>query len=92
MEWDEYYEKCGEWSDSTKISKISQISSFGSHSEVWEIAQDYMDGKAAGRLIKKAMINDVHFTGEEIVDMIMYVETDIINRALETAVTPLNSD
>lgn len=92
MTWDEYYDKCGEWATSTQISRISQISDFGSSDEVWQVAQDYMDGKAASRLIKKAVAAGVHFTGEEIEEMLYYVDMDCANRALRSAAFPLTED
>lgn len=92
MTWDEYYDKCGEWATSTQISRISQISDFGSSYEVWQVAQDYMDGKAASRLIKKAVAAGVRFTGEEIEEMLYYVDMDCANRALQSAAFPLTED
>ena len=92
MTWDEYYDKCGEWATSTQINRIPQISSFGPHEQVWEIAQDYIDGEGAARLIRKAVINDVHFAGEEIEEMIYYVDPDVVNRALQSAAFPLTED
>ena len=47
MDWDTYYEKFYDWATSTQISRMSSLTSFGASSEVAEIAQEYMDEKAA---------------------------------------------
>ncbi|NCC02071.1 MAG: hypothetical protein EOM34_15625 [Clostridia bacterium] len=92
MTWEEYYDKFYDWATSTQIQKISQISSFGASDEVWEVAENLFDGKAATRLIKKALINDVRFTCEEIEQMIYYIDTDVINRAFQNVKLPLTED
>lgn len=53
MDWDQYYEKFYDWTTSTQISQMSSLTSYGASSEVAEVAQEYMDEKAASRLIKK---------------------------------------
>ena len=52
MDWDQYYEKFYDWATSTQISRMSSLTSYGASSEVAEVAQEYMDEKAASRLIK----------------------------------------
>lgn len=52
MDWDSYYEKFYDWATSTQIKKMSSLTSFGASAEVSEVAQEYMDEKAASRLIK----------------------------------------
>ena len=69
MTWEEFYEKFYEWADSTQVSRISQLTTFGSHEQVAEIIQMYCDEKAASRLAKKAMAAGVRFTPAEIVEM-----------------------
>ena len=55
MDWNTYYEKFYDWATSTQISRMSSLTSFGASSEVAEVAQEYMDEKAASRLIKKRL-------------------------------------
>lgn len=92
MTWNEYYDKCSDWAISTQVSKISQLTDFGPSDQVWEIAQDYMDGKAASRLIRKAVAAGVHFTGEEIEEMLYYADMDSVNQAVKAAALPLTED
>ena len=47
MDWDSYYEKFYDWATSTQIKKMSSLTSFGASAEVSEVAQEYMDEKAA---------------------------------------------
>ena len=70
MDWDQYYEKFYDWATSTQISRMSSLTSYGASSEVAEVAQEYMDEKAASRLIKKAVAYGVQFTPEEIYDLL----------------------
>ena len=50
------------------------------------------DGKAASRLIRKAVAAGVHFTGEEIEEMIYYADMDSVNQAVKAAALPLTED
>ena len=65
MDWDSYYEKFYDWATSTQIKKMSSLTSFGASAEVSEVAQEYMDEKAASRLIKKAVAYGVQFTPDD---------------------------
>ena len=89
MTWKEYYDRYLDWADSTQVSRISQITTFGDPSQIWEVAQNYLDVKAANRLIKKAVMNGVQFTGEQLTDMLYYVDIEVVNQALKSAALPL---
>lgn len=92
MTWDEFYDKFYDWAPGTQIKKISQLSSFGSPEEVWEVAENLDDGAVATRFIKKALINDVRFTAKEIDQMIGSIDDEVVNRALQSAVLPFTED
>ena len=85
MDWDSYYEKFYEWATSTQIKKMSSLTSFGASAEVAEVAQEYMDEKAASRLIKKAVANGVQFTPDEIYDLSGCCDTSAMNELLKSA-------
>lgn len=85
MDWDTYYEKFYEWSTSTQISRMSSLTSFGTSSEVAEVAQEYMDEKAASRLVKKAVSSGVQFTPEEIYALSGCCDTSAMNELLKSA-------
>lgn len=85
MDWETYYEKFYDWATSTQISRISSLTSYGASSEVAEVAQEYMDEKAASRLIKKAVAYGVQFTPEEIYDLSGCCNTEAMNALLESA-------
>lgn len=74
-----------EWADSTQVSRISQLTSFGSHEQIAEIIQMYSDEKAASRLAKKAMAAGVRFTPAEIEEMQIYVNKDCLNQMVKAA-------
>ena len=92
MTWKEYYDRYLDWADSTQVSRISQITTFGDPSQIWEVAQNYLDVKAANRLIKKAVMNGVQFTGEQLTDMLYYVDIEVVNQALKSAALPLSEE
>ena len=85
MDWDQYYEKFYDWTTSTRISRMSSLTSYGASSEVAEVAQEYMDEKAASRLIKKAVAYGVQFTPEEIYDLSGCCNTEAMNVLLDSS-------
>lgn len=85
MTWEEFYDKFYEWADSTQVSRISQLTMFGSHEQVAEIVQMYCDEKAASRLAKKAIAAGVRFTPAEIVEMQGSVTKNCMNQLVTTA-------
>lgn len=85
MDWNTYYEKFYDWATSTQISRMSSLTSFGTSSEVAEVAQEYMDEKAASRLVKKAVAYGVQFTPEEIYDLSGCCDTSAMNELLKSA-------
>ena len=85
MDWDQYYEKFYDWTTSTQISRMSSLTSYGASSEVAEVAQEYMDEKAASRLIKKAVAYGVQFTPDEIYDLSGCCNTEAMNALLDSS-------
>ena len=70
MKWDQYYERFYDWSESTQINRISSLTDFGASEEVADVIQSFMNGKAASRLVKKALEHGVEFSAQEVMDMI----------------------
>lgn len=64
---------------------MSSLTSYGASSEVAEVAQEYMDEKAASRLIKKAVAYGVQFTPEEIYDLSGCCNTEAMNVLLDSS-------
>lgn len=92
MDWETYYEKFYDWATSTQISRMSFLTSYGDSSEVAEVAQEYMDEKAASRLIKKAVAYGVQFTPEEIYDLSGCCDTSAMNALLEASQCKFNRE
>ncbi len=40
MKWEDYYDRFGNWAESTQISRISSLTDFTSSAEVVEIANE----------------------------------------------------
>lgn len=64
---------------------MSSLTSYGASSEIAEVAQEYMDEKAASRLIKKAVAYGVQFTPEEIFDLSGCCNTEAMNALLDSS-------
>ena len=73
MTWEIFYEKCGDWSESTQIKHISSLTDFGSSDEICD-AVGYMSEKAATKLVRKAIAAGVVFSAENLEELDFYVE------------------
>lgn len=85
MDWDTYYERFYDWAESTQISRISSLTSFGSSEEVTEVAQAIFNEKASSRLIKKAVAAGVKFSAEEIMDLACSCDDDAMTLMVATS-------
>lgn len=92
MTWEDFYEKFYEWSESTQISRISNLTDFGSSSEVFDIALEFSDPKITTRFLKKAIKAGVKFSGEEIVNMIDNVTEEFIPTLVTSNSAPYTID
>lgn len=79
MTWEEYYDRFYDWANSTQISRISKLTSFGSADEICEVAMELSDERAATRLIKKAVSAGVAFNAEQIIDLMDALNEDGMN-------------
>ena len=69
MDWKTYYDRFGDWEESTQLRHLSSLTDFGPSSEVCELANDFFEEKSATRLIKKALAAGVRFTAEELLEL-----------------------
>ena len=92
MTWEVYYGRFYNWADSTQITNISKLTSFGPSFEVCEIALALVDEIAATRLIKKALAAGVRFTSEEVIELDCCVDEELIPMLATTASTPFSAD
>lgn len=69
MKWAYYYERFWDWSESTRIARISTLTDFDASGEVEEIAFSLHDEQAASRLVRRAIRMGVRFTPDEIIDL-----------------------
>lgn len=84
MSWDEYYERCGGWSESTQIANISKLDNFGSHDEVCDLACSFCDEKGTSRMIRKALKFGVKFDADDLYEIHSWVDNKLFNEALKT--------
>ena len=92
MTWAEYYDKFYDWSESTRISRLSSLTDFGSSSEICEIAQDLFEDKLAQRLIKKALAAGIRFQPDDIMDISILMDKPTLSKLVETSAVPLNRE
>ncbi len=92
MTWDEYYDQFYDWAESTQISKMSQLTSFGPSDEVYEIAMCFNDEKVVSRLIRKAISAGVKFTADEIQELVYCVSDDVIPTLVRSNRTPYTEE
>ena len=92
MTWETFYDRFYEWADSTQISNISKLESFGPSSEVCEIALAYVDEKAATRLVKKALAAGVRFSPSEVVELDGCISEMIFPELAKTTSAPFTAD
>lgn len=84
MEWVDYYDRFYDWAESTQISRISGLTGFDSSAEVAEIVCNIFDSNAASRLVRKAMSEGVTFTADEVIEMLDFLNDDIIGEVVKT--------
>lgn len=85
MTWKEYYADFYEWANSTQISRISQLTSFGSPDEIAEVAVELMDEAAATRLVKKAVAAGVSFSAENCITLMDALSEDGMNSVVKSS-------
>lgn len=84
MQWDEYYEKIGDWATSTAVSRMSQLESFGPPEEIIDAITDisFDDEKGATRLLKKATAAGVKFSGEQLSEIFLCCDEEALMDAV----------
>ena len=89
MTWDEYYSRLYDWAESTQISRISSIEDFSDAEghEVVEVAMSFLNDAASTRLVKKALAGGVHFTADDVENVLEYVKDDFIPTLVFSATT-----
>ena len=74
MTWEIFYDRCGDWSESTQIKHISSLTDFGPSSEICD-AVGYMAEKAATKLVRKAIASGIKFSAEDLEELDFYVDS-----------------
>ncbi|WP_455488955.1 hypothetical protein [Gemmiger sp.] len=71
MTWGEYYSKFYDWATSTQIKRLpyAMLNADVNPVEIVDVARDILDGKAAGRLMKRAANAGIQFTAAQILEL-----------------------
>lgn len=82
MNWNDFYERFYDWSESTQRARIYSLTDMGPSAEVTEIACAASDVKLADCLINRALNKQVSFSAVQIIDLLDYVSTKLARRLL----------
>ena len=87
MLWKEYYDKLGDWTTSTAVSRMSKLESFGPPNEIIDaiVTIGFDDEKGATRLLKKAIAAGVNFTGDQLSELFLICDEEVINHAIQSS-------
>lgn len=69
MDWETFYDRWENWSDSTLISRISSLKSIGPSNEIVEVACSCLCFDAANKLIVKAVKLGAKFSFNELIEL-----------------------
>lgn len=78
--WDEYYGNFYDWAESTQISYMSGLKSFGPADEVCELAQEFADEKLSSRFIRKAVSSGTKFTADQVMELSIFLDRDALGK------------
>ena len=94
MTWEDYYDGFYDWAPSTQKSYTYRLSDCGPADEVWEIAQDrsFNDNAFAAKFLEKAFAAGVHFTPDQVLEMVGTVEESVLSRMAEQTDVPFNRE
>jgi len=94
MNWDDFYDRFYEWADSTKVSRISSLTSFGDEDSVCEIAAEYayLGNNECTKFLKKVISLGAKFSVQSIMELIYNVEPPFIWELAQRNSTPYSSD
>ena len=85
MEWAVYYDRIFDWSESTRVRRLSDLTDIGNPNELVDAAHAFDEDTNAAKLIKKAMSMGVRFSPENVVDLIMVVDDATLTQTAKTA-------
>jgi len=94
MTWDDFYERFFDWADSTKVSKISSLTTLGEEEDIIEVAGEYayIGNKECTRFLKKIIALGGCFTASNIMELIYNVEPSFIWELAQKNNTPYSED
>ena len=88
MNWEDYYDKFYDWSESTQVNKLSSVDALGPADEVAEIMLEFAFNREdiVNRIARKAIEQKLVFSAENIQDLTNFMDGDLHNKlALQSA-------
>ena len=82
--WDEYYDKYYDWSESTRVRNLANLTDLGAVDEVVEVILDfdYDNIKAANTLLQKAVEAKLQFSVQDLCEFYFDLDHELIHTAL----------
>lgn len=88
MNWEDYYDKFYDWSESTQVNKLSSVDTLGPADEVAEIMLEFAFNREdiVNRIARKAIEQKLVFSAENIQDLTNFMDGNLHNQlALQSA-------
>lgn len=87
ISWDDFYERFFDWTESTRRTRIGDLTGYGSADEVYDIAMElsYDDDRTAARFLGRAAEAGVRFTPEQILEFALIVDEKTLGRMAKAA-------
>ena len=94
MNWDDLYDRFYEWADSTKVSRISSLTSLGDEDSICEIAAEYayLGNKECTKFLQKVIALGGTFSAQNIMELIYSVEPTFIWELVQRNNTSYSAD
>lgn len=94
MTWDDFYDSFYEWSDSTKVKKVSSICTIGDEDDVVEIASEYafIGNKECTLFLKKAISLGLTFSSTNMMELVYNVDPSFVWELAQKHNTPYTED
>ena len=87
ISWDDFYERFFDWAESTRRTRIGDLTGYGPADEVYDIAMElsYDDDRTAARFLGRAAEAGVRFTPEQILEFALIVDEKTLGRMAKAA-------
>ena len=85
LQWDDFYGRYSDWSQSTLRTRISALEDIGSADEVIEVIESFWDEKLANQLARKALRLGLRFNEAEIEQISDWVSDEVLQELCQAS-------